>query len=116
MPVTKKYSLEALIAVCRDYIAKTNRQITFEYILIRYLTCSATAAAELKKLLKGMICKLNLIPYNQVKEFPHQPPSKLEMLAFKQKLSAYGIHATIRMPRGKGISAACGQLRHRNNL
>jgi len=59
-----------------------------------------------------MICKLNLIPYNPVQEFPHKPPTHDEMQAFKRKLKALGIHATLRTPRGRDIAAACGQLRH----
>lgn len=62
-----------------------------------------------------MICKMNLIPYNPVSEFDHEPPSKLEMLAFKTRLLELGIHATVRMPRGRDIAAACGQLRHSFN-
>ncbi len=112
MPVNKKYPIEELIQACREYIQKTNRQITFEYILIRNLTCTEKAAQALGKLLKGMICKMNLIPYNPVSEFDHEPPTKLEMLAFKTRLSELGVHATIRMPRGRDVAAACGQLRH----
>ena len=112
MPVNKKYSIKELIEACREYIKITNRQITFEYILIKNLTCHEKAARELGKLLQGMICKMNLIPYNPVSEFNHEPPSKLEMLSFKTRLSQLGVHATIRMPRGRDVSAACGQLRH----
>lgn len=112
MPVNKKYPVEELIQSCREYIQKTNRQITFEYILIRNVTCTEKAARELGRLLEGMICKMNLIPYNPVSEFDHEPPTKLEMLAFKTRLSELGVHATIRMPRGRDVGAACGQLRH----
>ncbi len=116
MPVNKKYPVEELMAACREYIQKTNRQITFEYILIRNITCTEKAALALGKLLKGMICKMNLIPYNPVFEFDHAPPTKLEMLAFKTRLSQLGIHATVRMPRGRDVAAACGQLRHQSKI
>ena len=112
MPVNKKYPVAELIQACREYIQATNRQITFEYILIKNLTCTEKAAQSLGRLLKGMICKMNLIPYNPVSEFDHAPPAKLEMLAFKTRLTELGVHATIRMPRGRDVSAACGQLRH----
>ncbi|MFA5059489.1 MAG: 23S rRNA (adenine(2503)-C(2))-methyltransferase RlmN [Candidatus Omnitrophota bacterium] len=112
MPVNRKYPLADLVAACRSYIQKTNRQVTFEYILIKNLTCTEKSAEELGKLFKGMICKINLIPYNKVEEFPHEPPTKMEMLLFKQRLAQLGVHATIRMPRGKDVNAACGQLRH----
>lgn len=112
MPVNRKYPFSQLIKACREYIEKTNRQITFEYILIKDVTCSEEAARELGRHLKGMICKMNLIPYNPVKEFPHQTPAREDMINFKNRLRGYGIHATIRAPRGKDVSAACGQLRH----
>ncbi len=112
MPVNKKYPIKELIEACREYAQITNRQITFEYILIQGLTCTEKAAQSLGKLLKGIICKMNLIPYNPVVEFNHKPPTKLEMLAFRSRLSELGVHATIRMPRGRDVSAACGQLRH----
>src|SRR3989338_9910130 len=110
MPVNKKYPVEELIATCREYIQKTKRQITFEYILIRGLTCTTESAEELGKLLKKMTCKMNLIPYNKVEEFGHEPPTKMEILLFKKRLSELGIHATVRMPRGRDVNAACGQL------
>lgn len=112
MPVNKKYPFTELMNACRQYIQKTRRQITFEYILIKDVTCTEEAARELAKNLKGMICKLNLIPYNPVPEFPHKPPSHEEMQTFQQRLKALRLHATLRAPRGRDISAACGQLRH----
>lgn len=112
MPVNRKYPIDELVAACKEYIKETNRQVTFEYILIRNVTCTEESAKELAKLLRGMICKLNLIPYNPVAEFPHEPPSKMEMFLFKKRLEELGVHATIRMPRGRDVNAACGQLRH----
>ena len=112
MPVNKKHPFTELIQACRAYFQKTRRQITFEYILIKDVTCSDEAALELAKNLKGIVCKMNLIPYNPVKEFPHKPPAPEEMLRFQKRLKALGIHATIRTPRGRDVSAACGQLRH----
>lgn len=112
MPVNKKYPMHELIAACREYIKATKRQITFEYILIKDLTCSPQAVRELSLLLKGMICKMNLIPYNPVSEFDHKTPTRQEMMDFQDSLERAGIHATIRTPRGRDVSAACGQLRH----
>jgi len=111
MPVNKKYPFDELIAACRDYVRKTHRQITFEYILIKDVTCTSHAVAGLKKAFKGIICKMNLIPYNPVSEFDLQTPSREEMLAFRNSLEDSGVHATIRTPRGKDVNAACGQLR-----
>ncbi len=112
MPVNKKYPFDELIAACREYVRLTKRQITFEYILIKDVTCTENAIENLKKAFKGIICKMNLIPYNPVSEFDHKTPSKEEMVAFRNRLEKNGIHATIRTPRGKDVNAACGQLRH----
>jgi 23S rRNA (adenine2503-C2)-methyltransferase len=116
MPVNKKYPFDELIAACREYVRKTRRQITFEYILIKDITCTPHAVANLKKAFKGIICKMNLIPYNPVSEFDHKTPSKEEMIAFGKSLEDSGVHATIRTPRGKEVNAACGQLRHQYKL
>ena len=112
MPVNKKYPVDDLIAACRQYNKSTKRQITFEYILIKDVTCTEKAAKELGCLLKGLLCKINLIPYNPVSEFDHEPPSRNKIFAFKNQLERVGVHATIRTPRGKDVAAACGQLRH----
>src|SRR3984885_7087098 len=95
MPVNKKYPFDELIAACREYVRLTKRQITFEYILIKDVTCTLLAVASLKKAFKGIICKMNLIPYNPVSEFDHKTPSKEEMIAFRNNLEDNGIHATI---------------------
>jgi len=115
MPVNKKYPFEELIEACREYIKETKRQLTFEYILIKDVTCSDQAAKELGRNLKGMICKMNLIPYNRISEYDHSPPSRGEILSFKDSLKRVGIHATVRTPRGRDVAAACGQLRHTAN-
>jgi len=115
LPINQRYPIKGLIQACREYIQKTHRQITFEYILIKDMTCTPQAAEALGKLLKGMICKMNLIPYNPISEFSYESPSEEETLAFKQALIRHKIHAIIRTPRGQDIDAACGQLRHLNN-
>ncbi|NLE64460.1 MAG: 23S rRNA (adenine(2503)-C(2))-methyltransferase RlmN [Elusimicrobia bacterium] len=112
MPVNKKYPLKDLIAACREYALKTRRQVTFEYIGIRDLTCTPRAAQELSGLLQGWLCKVNLIPYNPVAEFPFQPAAEEERTGFERALRSAGVPVTHRTPRGRDISAACGQLRH----
>ncbi|VAX36804.1 23S rRNA (adenine(2503)-C(2))-methyltransferase @ tRNA (adenine(37)-C(2))-methyltransferase [hydrothermal vent metagenome] len=112
MPVNKKYPFDELMVACREYVQQTKRQITFEYILIKDVTCTQNAVQSLKKAFKGIICKMNLIPYNFVKEFDYQSPTHKEVFLFKKQLDEIGIHATIRRPRGKDINGACGQLRH----
>ena len=112
MPVNRKYPFDELIEACREYVKVTKRQITFEYILIKDVTCNEKAVQSLRKAFKGIICKMNLIPYNPVSEFDHKTPSREEMFSFRNRLEEFGIHATIRMPRGRDVAAACGQLRH----
>lgn len=112
MPVNRKYPFDELVEACREHFKQTKRQITFEYILIKDVTCTAKAVQSLKKAFKGIVCKMNLIPYNPVSEFDHKTPSREEMLEFRNQLEKSGIHATIRTPRGRDVAAACGQLRH----
>lgn len=114
MPVDRIYPLAELMSACREYFKKTNRQVTFEYILIKGLNSDLQNAINLGKLLKGLDCKVNLIPANPVKELEIEPPGKLEVLLFKDSLRKQGINVTLRVPRGKDIDAACGQLRLRH--
>jgi 23S rRNA (adenine2503-C2)-methyltransferase len=111
MPVNKKYPLKDLIATCRDYIQRTNRQLTFEYILIKGVNTKAEDALNLNKLLSGLNCKINLILANPVKEYAIEPPEKLGILLFKDALIKRGMKVTLRRSRGQDIQAACGQLR-----
>ena len=112
MPVNRIYPFDELMKTCRAYVTSTGRQITFEYLMIKDVTCTQEAVRALKKALKGLTCKINLIPYNSVSGFDHKAPSRSEIFAFKKRLQESGIHALIRTPRGCDISAACGQLRH----
>ncbi len=111
MPVSAKYPLADLMAACREYTQATRRQITFEYLLIDPLTSTEDAARGLGRLLKGMLCKVNLIPYNPVKEFEWKTPARQDIYAFRDILIAQGVHATIRWSKGQQADGACGQLR-----
>jgi 23S rRNA (adenine2503-C2)-methyltransferase len=111
MPVAHKYSMEELMDSCRYYTAKTNRRITFEYALIKGVNDSDENARELGERLKGMLCHVNLIPVNQVRERDFQKSVKDRILIFKGVLERMGIETTIRRELGSDISAACGQLR-----
>lgn len=111
LPVNKKYPLRELISACRQYIKKTGRQLTFEYILIKGINSGLPDAQKLATILKGLICKVNLIPVNLVKECNIEPPNKIEILLFRDYLVKQGVNATLRKPRGQDIQAACGQLR-----
>jgi 23S rRNA (adenine2503-C2)-methyltransferase len=114
MPINKVYPLKALLGACREYIKKTNRQITFEYVLIQGLNSDLQSSRELSKILRGLNCKVNLIPANFVEELGVEPPNKLEILYFRDCLLKSGIHVTLRKPCGQDIEAACGQLRLRH--
>jgi len=112
MPINKKYPLKALIGACKDYIRKTNRQITFEYILIKGMNSGLQNAQNLIKILRGLkLCKINLIPCNLIKECNIEPPNKLEASLFRDCLIKGGLNVTLRRARGQDIEAACGQLR-----
>jgi len=128
MPVNKKYPLADLIGCCQEYIAKTNRQITFEYTLVKGLNSDSSAAQKLAALLKELrLAKVNLIAVNPVRngavrrgisngaspipELKIMPPDKAEIDSFKEHLFKAGINVTLRRERGQDIAAACGQLR-----
>ncbi|MFA5144745.1 MAG: 23S rRNA (adenine(2503)-C(2))-methyltransferase RlmN [Candidatus Omnitrophota bacterium] len=113
MPVNKKYPVKELIKACAEYIKKTNRQVTFEYILINGINSDLRSAARLSDILNGLNCKVNLIPSNPIKELGMEPPSKLAILLFRDYLLKQGVNVTLRKPRGRDIEAACGQLRLR---
>jgi len=111
MPVNRRYPFRDLIPASRDYAARTNRQVTFEYLLIDGLTCCPEAVPALGQALKGLLCQVNLIPYNPVKEFDWRPPPRKHVYAFRNALIAAGVHATVRWSKGQGAQGACGQLR-----
>ncbi len=116
MPVNKKYPLKDLISVCKEYAAATKRQVTFEYVLIKGLNCSREAADNLTGLLSGWECKLNLLVYNPVQEFPYQSADEREIEFFVWLLRKQRIMVTMRRSRGKDIDGACGQLRLKGRL
>jgi 23S rRNA (adenine2503-C2)-methyltransferase len=112
MPINKKYPLAALIKCCQEYIAKTNRQITFEYVLIKDFNSDLVCAQNLVKLLANLrLAKVNLIPANPVPELKIIPPSSAQIILFKEYLFKAGLNVTLRRERGQDINAACGQLR-----
>ncbi|QLH42997.1 MAG: 23S rRNA (adenine(2503)-C(2))-methyltransferase RlmN [Coxiellaceae bacterium] len=111
VPINKKYPISELIAICRDYFAdEPRREVMFEYVMLDGINDSPLHAKQLVRLLQGMACKLNLIPFNP---FPntHYQRSKPEAIAqFQRIVTSAGIHTTVRRTRGDDIDAACGQL------
>ncbi|NMM65636.1 23S rRNA (adenine(2503)-C(2))-methyltransferase RlmN [Clostridium sp. P21] len=111
MPIANKYSISEIIEACKYYINKTNRRITFEYALVNDVNDSAQSAEELAKLLKGILCHVNLIPVNKVRENNFEKSSTNNIKNFSNILIEKGIETTIRREMGSDINAACGQLR-----
>lgn len=111
MPVANKYPLEELLEACKYYIDKTNKRVTFEYALIKDVNDTLENARELCKLLKGMLCHVNLIPVNAVRENDYRKSEQKSIMRFKETLERAGISTTVRREMGSDINAACGQLR-----
>ena len=110
MPIAKTYPIQKLIEACRYYIKQTNRRITFEYALVRGVNDSVRDAEALAKLLKGMLCHVNLIPVNPGGG-NYMPTLRKEAETFAAILKKNHIQATIRRTIGDDVDAACGQLR-----
>ena len=111
MPVNRKYSLAELMPACREYVAATGRRITFEYVLLAGVNDSDEQARELARLLRGLLCHVNLIPMNPTASSLFARPSGERMRAFAEVLDLAGIPVTLRDTQGGDIQAACGQLR-----
>lgn len=114
MPVNKRYPIEELMKACKDYIAKTNKRISFEYALAKDNNDNLEDAKELVKLLKGMLCHVNLIPINKIENGRYTKSTNENIIKFRDYLNDNGIVATIRRELGSDIDAACGQLRRKN--
>jgi 23S rRNA (adenine2503-C2)-methyltransferase len=111
MPIARKYTISEVLDACRYYIDKTNRRITFEYSMISGVNDSIDNARELSTLLKDLLCHVNLIPVNEIKEREFKKSGSENINAFKKMLESRGIEVTIRREMGADINAACGQLR-----
>lgn len=114
MPVNHSYKINEVMTACRDYIKRTSRRITFEYSLIRGVNDSTENADELAELIGGMLCHVNLIPVNEVKERSYIKSTRERVKAFCDRLNKNGINATVRRELGSDISASCGQLRRQH--
>ena len=114
MPINNRYNIEELMKACKDYIKITNKRISFEYALARDNNDNLDDAKELVKLLKGMLCHVNLIPINKIENGKFTKSSNENIIKFRDYLNDHGIVATIRRELGSDIDAACGQLRRKN--
>ena len=111
MPINKAYKLPVLMDTIKEYIDKTNRRVTIEYVMLSGVNDNETQANELAALLKGLNVYVNLIPYNETNHIEFKRTNKDQIMKFYDVLKKKGINVTIRKEFGSNIDAACGQLR-----
>lgn len=111
MQIENKYNMDDLKRALKNYVDKTGRRITIEYLLIKDLNDTIDAAKELAYYLHDIKCNINLIPYNPTAKNDYQRPSNNSIMKFKYLLEHSGKKVTVRLERGADIDAACGQLR-----
>jgi 23S rRNA (adenine2503-C2)-methyltransferase len=111
MPVNRKFSTDELMAAVARYIAKTNRKVFFEYVMLAGVNDSDEHARELARRMKGPLYHVNLIPYNSTPDAALRGSDDARIWAFAKLLEKQGTAVTVRTPMGRDIAAACGQLR-----
>ena len=111
MPVNKKWNIAELLKACRNYPLGSHRKLTFEYVLLKGFNDSREDAARLVRLLRGLRCKVNLIPFNEHSGSVYRRPSDDVVKRFQKVLVDRNLVTTVRISRGRDILAACGQLR-----
>jgi 23S rRNA (adenine2503-C2)-methyltransferase len=114
MPINRKWNIAKLLGALRSYPLEQRRRITFEYVLLAGVNDSLDDAAQLARLLRGIRCKVNLIPFNPHPEAPYARPSHAAVAAFQDECRRLGLPVDLRIPRGDDIDAACGQLANRS--
>jgi 23S rRNA (adenine2503-C2)-methyltransferase len=116
MPITRKWTLDKLMAAAREFPLRNRERLTFEYVLLGGVNDSERNAREVVQLLHGLRAKVNLIAWNPGPEIPFSTPDPKHVEAFQQVLVNAGIPTFIRKPRGRDIFAACGQLKRTTEL
>ncbi len=111
MPVNKNWDIDELLKACKIYSDETSRRISFEYAMMKGVNDTPECAQELSKRLRGILCHVNLIPANEVKEKNHTRSDDKSIQVFKSILEKNGLTVTIRRTLGSDINASCGQLR-----
>lgn len=111
MKVNKAYNIEELMSAVKEYIDKTNRRVTIEYVMLSDVNDHVSEAEELAKLLRGLNVYVNLIPYNETSHIEYKKSGNETIMKFYDTLKKNGINVTVRREFGKNIDAACGQLR-----
>ncbi len=110
MPVNRRWNIAALLAACREIPKEPRVRITIEYVLLRGITDSLADARKLVKLLHGLKCKVNLIPFNPWPGSHYEGPTLAHARRFQEELLDRGLLTTLRLSKGSDIQAACGQL------
>ncbi len=110
MPVEKAFPTREILELIRKYDFTGQRRVSFEYTVFKGWNDTPAHAKELSKLLRGLECRVNLIRFHKIPDFPYSPASEAEMTAFRDRLNALGVMATVRASRGEDIYAACGLL------
>ncbi len=115
MKINDVYPIREIMKVTKEYIAKTNRRVSFEYIMLSGINDLEEHARELADLVKGVNCHINLIPFNSVEEYDYSRSNDSQINKFANVLKQRNIQVTIRQSKGKDIDGACGQLRRKHN-
>jgi 23S rRNA (adenine2503-C2)-methyltransferase len=110
MPISKVYGIDELLDSIKKYVSKTNRRVTFEYILLDGVNDMDACALELAKLIRGINCYVNLIPYNETENISFKRSKMEQIMKFYDILKKNNINVTIRKEFGSKVDAACGQL------
>ena len=113
MKVNRKWKIEELLKACRDYQKVTGRRISFEYAMIKGVNDTPACADELARRLRGIMCHVNLIPVNPIKENSYKKTDRKALQSFCDRLNGLGINTTVRRTLGSDINASCGQLRRK---
>ena len=113
IPINRKWPVATLMEACRYYIEQTGRRITFEWALIEGQNDTTIQAQALGRLIRGLLCHVNLIPLNPTPGYGGGPSSRERVTAFQEILKQHGVSSTVRVRRGIDIQAGCGQLRDR---
>jgi 23S rRNA (adenine2503-C2)-methyltransferase len=111
MPVANRWTVDEIIKACRYYVNKTGRRVTFEYALIEGVNSDKKQAYELVRLLKGLLCHVNLIPVNSIRQTAYSKPNPETVKTFQNIIMNAKIPVSVRRELGSDIQAACGQLR-----
>lgn len=111
MPIARRYPLPELLHACRRYVRESGRRITFEYALFKGVNDAPEQAEALVRLLRGLLCHVNLIPANPFPGSGFQPSAARSVRRFQAVLEAAGLPCSLRRTLGRDIMAACGQLR-----